>query len=300
MRLGAGVRVGRAFAPGHVTAVFSPSLDERDPLARGSTGAGIVLEIGVHAVARWHPGGRPHLRLRSDVPGPLPISRDAARRVRGRRGGTLDVELRHQLPIGQGFGMSAAGATATALAVAAALGMPGRAALESAHLADLEGGGGLGGVAAILGGGMERRTRAGLPPTGRVRHTPFPHPIFLAIAGPPIPSPALLRDRAFLERVRSAAAPRLATLGDAPDPRELLVAAERFGDALGLTPPALARKIRGLRGRDLHVAQAMFGQSLFAVPFGPSARRRLVKGLATLGLPSVEVRAPARGARRLT
>ena len=300
MRLEAGVQVGRAFAPGHVTALFSPSVERRDPLARGSIGAGIVLEIGVRAVARWRPGGRTLLRVRADVPGALPISRDAARRVLGRRLGTLEVELLHQLPIEQGFGMSAAGATATALAVADVLGMPRRAAVESAHLADLLGGGGLGGVAAILGGGMEHRDRAGLPPTGHVRHSPFPEPVFLAIAGPPIPSPALLRDPAFLERVRSTAAPELSALGDAPEARELLASAERFGDDLGLMPPGLARTIRDLRGPDVRVAQAMFGQSLFAVPFGPSARRRLVKGLADQGLSSVEVRASARGAHRLT
>ena len=297
MRRETGTRMARAFAPAHVTGVFSPSRFDRDPRARGSVGAGIVLEVGVEAAARWRPGGVPRLRFRSDSRLPLPISRDVARRLVGRRRGTLEVDLVHHLPIGQGFGMSAAGAVATGLAVARVLGRTRREAAEAANLADLLGGGGLGGVASILGGGLEVRVRPGVPPFGRVVHSTFPFPIFLALVGPPIPSPALLRDPEFLDRVRAAAAPELAALTRSADPQALLEAAERFGVALDLAPPALARTISALRSRDLRVAQAMFGRSLYAVPLTPSARRELIRRLTRSGLPSVEVAAAEHGAR---
>jgi len=166
-------RSTRAFAPGHVTGIFRPEVTHRDPRGRGSVGAGIVLELGAWAEARFSPGPRSRIRVVADGRGPWPISEDVARRMTPEEPGTLTVRLTHELPVGQGFGMSAAGALATALAVGALSARPTAHAVEVAHLADLFGGGGLGGVAAILGGGLEVRTRAGVPPLGRVIHRPF-------------------------------------------------------------------------------------------------------------------------------
>ncbi|MGB7124093.1 MAG: pantothenate kinase, partial [Thermoplasmata archaeon] len=129
-----------AFAPAHVTGVFRPSPRTRDPRARGSIGAGVVLELGVRATAEFRAGPTRRLQLTSDVPIPLPISENVARRLAPPDAGTLRVRLDHELPIGQGFGMSAAGATATALAVGTISGRSRADALRVAHLADLFGG----------------------------------------------------------------------------------------------------------------------------------------------------------------
>ncbi|MGI0131930.1 MAG: hypothetical protein ACREDK_02360 [Thermoplasmata archaeon] len=297
MRREADVKVARAFAPGHVTGIFVPARSGPDPRRHGSIGAGVVLELGVHATATWREGGPTRLSVRSDIGGRLPISRDAALRLLGPRKGTLEVVLVHELPIGQGFGMSAAGATATSLSVARVLGRPRQDATTAAHLADLRGGGGLGGVASILGGGFEVRVRPGVPPFGRVVHAAFRYPIFLVRLGPPIPSPRLLSEPAFLERVRSAASPQLASLTPAVDPGAFLEAAERFADALGLASPSVERALRALRGPQVRATQAMFGHSAFAVPLTARGRRRLIATLERRGWPSIEVHASRTGAR---
>ena len=181
----------RAFAPGHVTGVFRPDASQRDPRARGSVGAGLVLELGVWGKARFSPGARSRVRVVADCRTPLPISEEVARRLAPEASGTLTVRLTHELPIGQGFGMSAAGALATALAVGSLSGRPRSKAIDVAHLADLFGGGGLGGVAAILGGGLEVRTRpGGLPPFGHVTHRSFPPALLVGVIGRPISSPS--------------------------------------------------------------------------------------------------------------
>ena len=256
-------RRSRAFAPAHVTGAFAPRTDARDPRARGSVGVGLVLGVGVRAEARWTPADRPRLTVRADVRTPLGISTDVARRLLERRPGRLTVVLRHELPIGQGFGMSAAGATAVALAVGRVVGVGRRSALETAHLAELFGRGGLGGVAAILGGGIERRTRPGVPPWGEVVHRRLRGTLLLGVVGRPIASPSVLGRPAVLDRV--AAAYGSLRLGPgAPTIAELWAASERFSDRVGLAPRAVRDAVRGIRRRGGRAAQAMFGGSFFA------------------------------------
>lgn len=295
-RSGAARHVAHAFAPGHVTGLFTPDLEAHDPRARGSLGAGIVLNLGATATAVWDPLAPPRFRLSSDVRIPLPISRDVARRLRRNSAGTLEVSLRHDLPIGQGLGMSAAGATATALAVARVLRLPPLRAIETAHLAELFGGGGLGGVAAIQGGGWELRRRAGVPPWGDVQHRPFHRSIFLALLGQPLASPRLLSQRTLLDRIRSASEGPLHALESHPSEERMLEQSERFSDALGLGSRSLRRVIERLRSTESWASQAMFGRCVFTVPRTPRARARLVSTLTTLGLRAVEVRAAGRGA----
>lgn len=289
--------VVEAFAPAHVTGVFSPAAVSRDPRGRGSIGAGVVLDAGVRARVALAPARRPAVVVRAVPRGPMPISEETAVRLLGDRPFALTVHLLHDVPIGQGFGTSAAGALATALAVARLLDLPRARAIEVAHLADLFGGGGLGGVAAILGGGLEVRERPGIPPRGRIRHLPFPRPVLLGVTGRPIPSPRLLTDAVFLDRVRAASAGALDRLGARPTPAAFLAEAERFTDEMGFAPAPLARLIRGLRSDGARAAQAMFGHSFFAVPRGPASRRAVLRRLSRAGVRTVELGASPMGAR---
>jgi pantoate kinase len=291
--------IARAFAPAHVTGVFRPFLGPRDPRARGSLGAGIVLELGVHATATWVARGPRRVRVASDLPVSLPISEEAARRLFPARNGTLSVRLTHQLPPGQGFGLSAAGATATALAVSALFDRPRASALATAHLADLFGGGGLGGVAAIAtGGGLEVRTRAGIPPWGCVRHLPVDGNLLIGIVGGPLPSPRILRDRGALGRIERASE-ELSGLVDAPSVHRFFEASERFTDRVGLTTPRLRTVLRALRQRGAYAAQAMFGRTFFAQPRTDRSRSEVLAWLQRTGLATLELRASRGGARRL-
>ncbi|MCI4357781.1 MAG: hypothetical protein L3J95_05405 [Thermoplasmata archaeon] len=292
-------RSARAFAPGHITGIFSPAQSSEDPRARGSIGAGLVLDAGVRATARLLPTGRRQVRLASDLPIALPISLDVARRLFAGHDGSIRVELTHELPVGQGLGMSAAGALSTALSVASVLGLPRRKAIEVAHLADLFGGGGLGGVSAILGGGLELRERPGVPPIGRARHWDFRPSVFVSVVGPPVPSPILLASPAFLERVRRAAGPGLRRLASKPEAKTFLRVSEQFTDALSIGPPKVRRILSRLRSTGTRVAQAMFGQSLFSVPGSAAQRTRFLRELERSRIPSVELKASPSGAHLL-
>jgi pantoate kinase len=291
-------RVARAFAPGHVTGVFRADTRARDPRGRGSVGAGIVLELGARAEARFVPGPRNRLRVIAEGPGPWPISEEVARRLAPKTSGALTVRIAHELPVGQGFGMSAAGALATALAVADLTGRSRSEAVRVAHLADFFGRGGLGGVAALLGGGLEVRLRPGIPPFGEIVHRPFRPPLIVGVVGGPIPSPKVLNDSESLRRIRSASVgwERLARHAS---PDRFFRISERFTDRAGLASPPVARTVRALRRRGGRACQAMFGQSFFAMPDSAMARSECLDWLETEGVRAVEIRAATGGAHRL-
>jgi pantoate kinase len=194
--------------------------------------------------------------------------------------------------------MSAAGALSTALAVAGLFSIPRSKAIEVAHLAELFGGGGLGGVAAILGGGLEVRTRPGIPPLGRVIHQPFRRRVIVGVVGEPLPSPKILADPKRLTRIENAwegSAPIGPTMGLS----EFLEASERFTDQVRLAPRRLVRTLGALREEGVWAAQAMFGSSFFALPRSPSARRAALRTLERSGIRAVELYIGERGACRL-
>lgn len=272
-----------AFAPGHITGIFSPHLEEVDPLARGSTGAGLVLDLGARARVSVEPvaPGKGELRLTSGgkVVG-LPITERALRVLLSPGHHRVIVEVSHDLPTSQGFGMSAAGTLAAALGVAKALGLPTHDAVAAAHRAELDLHGGLGGIPAILGGGLEVRRRAGLPPLGRVERTEGREGIFVASLPETLPSPPLLREPDFLRRVSRAAERLLDELPPPPVPLlSLLRASEQFTDALGLAPPRLRALIEGCRESGCPTAQAMLGNTIFSLPGDVDQEERLLSVL---------------------
>lgn len=287
------VRIARAFAPGHVTGFFRPELAARDPRGRGSTGAGIVLDRGVVATARWWPDGPDRLRLRSRPKVPLPISRSVATRLRAGHGGSLEVSLEHALPVGQGLGMSAAGAVATGLAVAEALGASASRAWQWAHLVELERLGGLGGVSAIGAGGLELRDRPGIPPWGSVRHRPCRAELALVPCGAPLPSPGILSDRPRTDRLRRLGSAALRRYRSSPGLRRFLEESERFTDGAGLLPARGRALADRLRSPEIAVVQAMFGRMILLAPRAGGALD-LPEGLPAR---TMRVRAGDHGAR---
>jgi pantoate kinase len=288
-------RSARAFAPGHLTGFFVPDLSAHDPRARGSLGAGLVLDRGVVATVSWDPEGPDGIRMRSTPVAPLPVSRSVARRLKGARRGSLRVALEHALPIGQGLGMSAAGAVATGLAVARVLDRPPALAWQSAHLAELEHRGGLGGVAALSGGGLEVRTRAGVPPWGEVRHRPYRAPLTLLTFGAGIPSPKVLGSARWVRRIHSAGRRSLAGFTARPDWGTYWDEAERFTDSVGLLPDRLRPRISTARAQGWALVQAMFGRVLVLAP-RTSGKAAAPRPAALAHLRSISVEVGDRGA----
>ena len=186
--------VGVAHVGGHVTLLFSIHDDEILPRRQGSRGAGLCLDAGVRVRAEATPapagqvseGATPAPRP-PPQPGSIEVSVSdrfgipwpegeamyvmliddlrAVRRIPVATSWRLDVRL--ELPISQGFGMSAAGFLAAARAVLEANGTPDdRYAARVAHRMERLHRGGLGDVLALQAGGMALRRKPGAPNVG--------------------------------------------------------------------------------------------------------------------------------------
>lgn len=162
----------RAYAPSHITGFFTIH-EDRNPLLKGSRGGGIVLEAGcVTEVARGtERQGRVQIELNGHEEEAL-----TTRYVVERLAGTTDVTVatNFDVPVGCGFGASAAGALSTALALneLLALGMTLNEVAQVAHCAEVENSTGLGDVIAETCGGVVIRKKPGAPGIGVIDRIP--------------------------------------------------------------------------------------------------------------------------------
>ena len=196
-----------AFAPGHVSGLFAVHDEDADLLRKGSRGAGWSVDRGaVASVARAAPGASTQVHV-DGRPQDAPVTRDALHRLAS--GAALDVRLQLGLPVGQGFGMSAAGTLAACLAAASELGLEPEAALAATHAAEVASGTGLGDAVGSWFGSGEVRMRPGCPPHGwALRVDPPSGTRFLfCVLGAGIATPSIIKDEAWKRRTRELADP---------------------------------------------------------------------------------------------
>ena len=194
-----------AFCPGHISGYFKKI--QGDSIATtGSIGAGIVISEGVTATVE--PSDRISIRIRrrSYRKSPFEVSRGSAllEHVMENLNVTASVVTECNLPIGAGFGLSAAAllATLTALNRLYDLGMSADDRAQCAHAAEVAHRTGLGDVAACQGGGRVIRSGPGIH--GLIdRRFDMPEPLY-AVSFGPIHTPAVLGSPAQMDRINSA------------------------------------------------------------------------------------------------
>jgi pantoate kinase len=182
--------MAEAFCPGHITCFFRSARIPGDLLRSGSAGAGFCLDKGALARAE-DANGYENTILFHGQESEAPVTRRALG-ILGCHG--LRIDIRHQLPLSQGMGMSAAGSIAACLAAAELCGLPRRSAFEAAHRAEIETGGGLGDVSALMGHGQSTRVSPGLPPYGEVRSRDWELELSLVVLGPKISTASIILD----------------------------------------------------------------------------------------------------------
>lgn len=288
--------MSRAFAPAHVSGLFAVHDEDADPLKKGSRGAGWSLDEG--AIAQAEAGDSLRIRIDGEA-SEAPVTRAALQRLAPGHG--LHVDVRLGLPVGQGFGMSAAGTLAACLAAADLLGLEPELALEAAHVAEVTSGTGLGDAVGSWFGSGEVRMKPGCPPHGwALRIEPPEGTRFLfCTLGRGIPTPSIIRDATWKRKTRELGDPAvdriLAAKRDGAWER-ILLESHSFGDALGLMPQEM-RRLGSLLPASCRWGQSMLGNTMW-VTGSPAdlevARRVLVKGGLLL-----EAGVDGNGARRI-
>jgi pantoate kinase len=133
-----------SFVPGHLSLTFS-IWPNKDPLAMGSIGMGVVLPQGVHcAVVKEQSDIDKNTIIREGNEVEDPVTSRAIELL-GFSNKGLTIYIRHDLPLGSGFGISGATALAACLELEKDLDL----CVKAAHQAEIEFKTGLGDVIAI-------------------------------------------------------------------------------------------------------------------------------------------------------
>lgn len=256
-----------AWAPGHVTGFFTIEDDAEDPARIGSTGAGFSVEAGVASRVTMRRRGFPGVDLTlNGAPYEADTTRAAIQYMLGREPWNVTVEQVSDLPVGHGFGASAAGALSATLAVAAVLGRDPSDAVWAAHAAEVVERTGLGDVVGAAQGGFEIRERPGLPPHGKVR--PFAtdrrgSAVTFLVLDTEVRTRDVLGDQARRDRIRRAGRTALADLLESPDVSTFCRTSDRFAVDAALRSDRVAACLTALDA-DGSAGQCMLGASVFA------------------------------------
>ena len=184
----------RAFAPGHISGFFEPIYNS-DINRTGSRGAGINITFG--SVSEVFCEGSTSQAIDvfiNNKKSNAPVIRLAIKYLIGDNPLKVVVKTKYVIPVGQGFGMSAAGALSSTYALAKILKISSNEALRASHFAEVQLKTGLGDVIASSFGGIEIRKSAGLPPWGVIEHIPGKGDLVLCVVGKKLDTKKILED----------------------------------------------------------------------------------------------------------
>jgi len=264
-------RSAAAFCPGHISGYFR-RVNGADAATTGSVGAGIVISEGVRSTVT--PADRTVIEVLragadekvSQVAQDSPLLRSAMDTI----GVTAAVTTRCRLPIGAGFGLSAAALLSTLMALDRLydLGLSERRIAHLAHETEVKHRTGLGDVVSCRGGGMVVRTVAGIDAPIR-RFTDIGEPVY-AVSFGPIHTPTVLGSPEQMAKV-AVAFPD----GEPGTFPEFFANARSFAEKSGLVTPQVRSVLAACDDAGVPASMTMLGNGVFAC--GNNARPVLAR-----------------------
>jgi pantoate kinase len=258
------MKEARAFCPGHITGFFE-ICRSKDLMATGSRGAGLCLSLGATSNVKITPSSRQSIVVaingkRSDAS----ITKEAMRLLIGGERMKISVATELDLPVSQGFGMSAAGALSAAIAVCSIMKQTRRRAFEAAHIAEIVKGGGLGDVSAISRGGITIRRKAGLPPIGDVVRIDGNPEVVLCVVGRPMLTKSVLRDPRKQRAINSSGSRKVDELLERPTLEKMMSLSSEFAIESRLASGKIHDAMSAASKLGI-ASMSMLGNSVFAV-----------------------------------
>ena len=247
------------FVPGHITGFFT--IENHDiSLKKGSCGAGFLLSKGVKTTISKADEltvdiNQGDCTVIDEVLSIMEIDTDFKI--------TQDI----QLPIGAGFGTSAASALSLTLALNEFLNLGYSRDLcgQIAHMAEVNLGGGLGDVIAQTGHGMVLRTQPGAPGIGEIKS--FNHDVYIGwktFGG--IDTASIIRDPHHNEVLSDTGLKYLEFFEEKPSIRNFLDFSCRFSHETNLMSDEVKEMVNYINSRSniLGSSMAMLGNTVFA------------------------------------
>jgi pantoate kinase len=264
------------FVPSHITGFFQ-IIPDLDPLRKGSRGAGIVLDKGVITDVSIEDGdgvdviinGESDSKLSSITYKTIDLIKERFPIVDGK----IIINHEFQVPVGSGFGVSAACALGTSLGIVKALKLPltyNRAA-SIAHLAEIEMKSGLGDVIAEITGGLVLRLKEGAPVYGRTdrilpgRSEGGDGYYIISKTLGEIETSTIIEDPYWQKKINQTGETLLGELLEKPDIHNFFKLSRRFAEETSLMNSQLKEVVDILEEETLGASMAMLGNTAFAL-----------------------------------
>lgn len=256
---------GVAFAPGHISAFFEPVYVQGDMDRSGSRGAGVAVSLGAVSHVIVSPALQHMISVHiNGKPASAPVTKMALNYLIGDTSLSISVTTMIDLPVSQGFGMSAAGALSASLALCDLLNIPCQNAVRAAHYAEIQSHTGLGDVIASSFGGIEIRRKAGLPPWGILEHIPGKFELVLCVIGKKIETKKILTDAAKLHEIASYGRYCTKKLLQKPTLEHLFSLGWEFTQKINVADKTVIQAITSANRHGM-ASMCMLGNSVFAV-----------------------------------
>jgi len=252
----------KAFVPGHISCIFRPFRTD-DVTTTGSTGFGIRLNLGCTATV-WE---RDDEIINISINGrrsEASITHAAVEAIAPGKG--FEIRLKHDLPLGQGFGASASGTYAATLCVADLLELDRKDALSVTHRMECTMGGGLGDLLAIDSGfGVPIRESAGMPyVSGRTSDSGLSfEKLSLLVFKEPLSTKSVLSDEEMMSRIAREGDKSTSMFASDRTVDGLFKASNSFSEEIGLESDEMKGALSGIRKEGYKAGMCMLGNSIF-------------------------------------
>jgi pantoate kinase len=257
----------KAYAPAHITGFFA-ICEHPNPLYKGSIGCGLVLEAG--CVTEVADARGQELSARITING-KPEEGETTRYVLEQLAGAAEVRVvtNFEVPVGCGFGASAAGALSTALALneLLALTMTVNAVAQVAHCAEVVNSTGLGDVIAETYGGVVIRTKPGPPGIGVIDRLPHrtEQVSYVVLGAKPTRSVLAEGGESTRRRISEAGREALNVLMRKPTLENFMRLSRDFALRIELISDACKDALEAVRAEGKVASVAMLGETIFVI-----------------------------------
>ena len=260
----------KVFVPSHITGFFS-IFDNPNPLKKGSRGAGIVLDKGVKTTIKENNLSNENI---VKINGKIDeynsvITYEVLNLLKKSFNFDTPLIINHEidLPIGCGFGTSAAFALATSMATSKLLELPlnFNQVAGIAHCVEVNLGTGLGDLIAEANGGIVLRLKEGPPGYGEIKKITDDSLYVISKVVGDIDTSSVIENPDYIKKINSAGEGMLNILNKDFNPENFMRLSYEFAKKTSLISDEVQEIINTLNNETIGSSMAMMGNTAFAI-----------------------------------
>ena len=257
----------------HISGLFSIYDENKDPLYRGSRGAGFSISRGTTTTVKFSGDNENHFFFnRKEVAVNLAnissfVLNYFLKLAQSKNQIDFGVSIHHEfeVPLSAGYGASASGALSCAFALndLLKLNLNEQEIYHIAHIAEITEGGGLVDVLALYKGGWEYRTLEGAPFVGKVENLLSNQFKVATLSFGEMSTKSIIKNINWKEKINNVGNLFLQEVVNKPTIRNFGLASKKFAVSSMLATPNVIDFMNKYKTENLIISQIMLGDGIF-------------------------------------